>query len=138
MESKSVLKNYSDTSEETTVTIPKDLGLRGKTSKGTNDRSRRSVLEPWIIYDSAERELYKRSAEERDWFLNYKAIQKNLVLPFLRSKRSLNTPNVDDYQETSHTESSGKKLQGKGHVIRRRSADTFTGGIMFDPYMGRF
>lgn len=67
VESKSVLKNndrddHSKITEEKRVTVPVNLNNREK----TNERSKRSVLEPWVLFDSDERELFKRSAEERD------------------------------------------------------------------------
>lgn len=95
VESKSVLKkeqrDYVEITEENTITVPK-YDSKKEESK---ERFRRSVLEPWILFDSDERELYKRSAEERDWFSNYKAIQKNLVLSFLRQKRSIGKEDLE-------------------------------------------
>lgn len=95
VESKSVLKNKdraddgSKITEEPTVTVPVNLN----NGENTNERSRRSVLEPWILFDSDERELFKRSAEERDWFSNYKSVQKNFLLSYLRIRRDTKNAN---------------------------------------------
>lgn len=136
VESKSVLKidesDHTDISEEKTVTVPKNVE-----EDKTNVRSRRAVLEPWVIFDSDERELFKRSTEERDWFKNYKAVQRNLVLSFLRDKRSVGDEN-EDAGESDDKKGASKPQLPKGHVLKRRSLNTFAGGMRFDPYLGRF
>lgn len=135
VESKSVLKidetDHTDISEETTVTVPKNVE-----DEETNVRSRRAVLEPWILFDSDERELFKRSTEERDWFKNYKAVQRNLVLSFLRDKRSVGDENVDGGESGDNNDLSKPEL--KRHHLDLRSLNSFTGGMRFDQYMGRF
>lgn len=135
VESKSVLKvdetDHTDISEETTVTVPKNVE-----DEETNARSRRAVLEPWILFDSDERELFKRSTEERDWFKNYKAVQRNLVLSFLRDKRSVGNENVESDESSDNNELSLPEL--KRRHLDRRSVNSFTGGMGFDQYMGRF
>lgn len=130
VESRSLLKNnerddHSDISEEKTLTVPANLSNGEK----TNERLRRSVLEPWILFDSDERELFKRSAEERDWFSNYKAVEKNFLLSFLRIRRDTRNANVN-MNPSDSTE--------KFNPRRKRQLNTLTGGEKSELYMERF
>lgn len=146
VESKSVFKStdseQSHTSDQTTIRTPEGLVTTSNTPPASQERDKRYVLEPWIIYDSAEKELFKRSAEERDWYTNYEAVRDNLLLSFLRSKRSLQTGKVDVKRDLKNNVAEMKALKEKvsseSKNVHRRSIDTYTGGIVFDPYMGRF
>lgn len=132
VECKSVAKNDDSEHHE----IPEEKTASEEVVN--EERPKRAILEPWLIYDSVERELYKRSAEERDWHANYKAVQRNLLLSFLRNRRNVQNLNAD-----SNADTSGKEINTNGkHGLNKRQvgyfgADRFTGGNMFDPYMGR-
>lgn len=112
-----------------TVSVPED---HTEIPNEPIERYRRDVLEPWIIYDSAEREIFKRSADENDWFTNYKTDSKKIQQNFLRSRRSPETLNMN-----LNIENQAGDTRKKPHLKVRRSADTYTGGLVFDPYMGR-